>query len=506
MVAVDSKTISVPKFYKPWPHQVRAWGRRRTGLYEIDAKLWCRQAGKDTDDIQWNLKYAWLNPGKQSAYIGLDNVWINNNIFKKYIDNRTHWMDYPEEYIDVVASQKEVYMTNNPDGVAPSRIKFIGFLNDEGLVGSSYDHWTISEASLYSRNAFQYIRPIWDRKRALGTGFQLNLNGTPRGTQNVYYDLLRAFTGVEDPKDFPGAHGNCYVDLVTIEDLMVPDPLSGGYKHLYTPEDIEKLKSEYLREYGDLNLFYQENYCDFTKVNSGLIYKGIEQLIKDGRYCDYNLDTEKPVYMAWDISSKGKVSDATACIVFQYINGRMIIFDWFEARGMSLVECVQELAKRDYFHLIRFAALPWDSDRSASSETPLEECKRMFPNINWHALEQERVDRGIQLVRGYLKNMIINAARCRYVREAFESYEYKRLSKEDNWTAKPRHDRWSHIMDAVRYAAMAIKEIDYLQLNSDGAEVLTPSTYGYFDRDSALYAKPSTMRRVENLRNESFRY
>ena len=505
MPTVDLKQIKVPKYYKPWPHQVRAWGRRRSGKYDVDVKLWCRQAGKDTDDIQWNLKFAWENPGKQLAYIGLDNVWINNNIFKKYIDNRSHWMDYPEEYINVIQSQKEVYMENNPEGTAPSRIKFIGFLNDEGLIGSSYDHWTISEASLYSRNAFQYVQPIWERKQALETGFQLNLNGTPRGQQNVYYDLIRQFTKIDDPKEFPGAHGSCYVDLVTIEDLIVPQP-DGTYKRLYTEESIEELKDRYLRTYGDLNLFYQENYCDFTKVNSGLVYRSIEQLEKEGRYCPYNLDTTKPVYMAWDISSKGKMSDATSCIVFQYINGHMILFDWYEARGQSLVECVQDLAARPYFHLIRFAALPWDSDRSASSETPIEECRKVFPNINWHALEQERIDRGINLVRSFMPNMIINSNNCEHVLEAFNSYEYKRLKAEDDWSPKPRHDKWSHIMDAIRYAAMSIKEIGYFQLNDNGAEELVAGEYAYFSDDSPLYAKPTTMRRIERRRDDSLYY
>ena len=319
--------INIPRFYNPWPHQVRSWTRRKSGLYTFDFKLWCRQAGKDTDDIQWNLNMCWKNPGIQSAYIGLDNVWINNNIFKKYIDGRTHWMDYPEEYIDPKETQKEVYMKNNPEGVAPSRLKFIGFLNDEGLVGSSYDNFTISEAGLYKRNAFQFIKPIWERKIALGVPFSVMINGTPRGMRNVYYDLLRVYTGVDDPDLFPGAHGNCFVDKVTIEDLIVPDG-HGGWRKMYDEESIEQLKSQYLREYGDLNLFYQENYCDFTKVNSGLVYKGIEQLRDEGRFFPRNLDTSKPVYMAWDISSKGKTSDATACVVFQWIDGRMILYDW----------------------------------------------------------------------------------------------------------------------------------------------------------------------------------
>lgn len=500
--------IQVPRYYSPWPHQQRAWMRRRKNIYDFDIKLWCRQAGKDTDDIQWALNTAWRNPGIQQAYIGLDNVWINNNIFKKYIDNRTHWADYPEEYIDPKDTQKEVYMLNNPEGIAPSRIKFIGFLNDAGLIGSSYDRFLISEFSLYRNNAFEYIQPIWERKRKMLEDFCVYINGTPRGMRNVFYNFLRTITGVDDPKEFPGEHEfagvRSYVDLVTIEDVVIPDG-RGGWMPLYTAEEVEKLKTHYLRGYGDLNTFYQENYCDFTKTNSGLVYRGIEKLREEHRFTPANLDSSKPVYMAWDISSKGKMSDATACIVFQFINGRFIIYDYLEDRGKSLVQCVQDLAARPYFHMIRFSALPWDSDRSASSETPIEECRRVFPNINWHALDQERVDRGIDQVRRLLPNMIINSDKCDWVMECFESYEYKRLTALDDWSPKPVHDNHSHIMDAVRYAAMSINEIDYLKLNEDGSDSMEFGFYAYMDDDDDM-PEPSTMRRVEMPKDETARY
>lgn len=474
------EAIQVPRFYTPWPHQVESWKRRRSGKYTYDVKLWCRQAGKDTDDLQWLMKKSWDTPGSQSAYVGLNNVWIKNNIFKKTIDSRTHWMDYPADYIDVKDTQREVSFLNNPPDKAQSRIKFIGFANDEGLIGSSYDNFVVSEASLYRHNAFQYVEPIWDRKVALGAPLSVMFNGTPRGMRNVFFDILKSWTKKEDPHDFPGDHGDCYVDKVTIEDLVVPDG-HGGWRKMYDEEDIEKLKDRYIRAYGDLNLFYQENYCDFTVVNSGLVYKQIEALRNEGRYCKVNFVPSQPVYMAWDISSKGKTSDATACIVYQYVNGRMLILDWYEARGMPLVDCVQAVAARDYFNLIRFAALPWDSERSASSETPIEECRRVFPNITWHALSMERVDRGINLVRQLMPNMMIDSEKCEWVMECFESYEYAWLGMYEDWSPKPKHDRHSHLMDAVRYAAMAINEIDYLQLNSVGIDDRKASEYRYFN-------------------------
>lgn len=486
-MAQTSNRIVVPMHYKPWPHQVAAWSRRNSGKYTYYIKLWSRQLGKDTDDIQYALRQAWDNHGTQTAYVGLDNVWINNNIFRKTIEHddgisRYHWQDYPDEYIDHKDTIKEIWLSNGPENSAQSRIKFIGFLNDQQLIGSSYDNFFISEASLYREHAFTYIQPIWEQKLRMGKKLFVSINGTPRGMRNNYYDLLRVYTGVDDPEDFPGEHGSCYVDKVTIHDVLVPDG-HGGYRPLYTPEDIEILKDRHIREFGNLNLYEQEYECKFTTVNAGLVYQGIEQLQKEKRYCPYNLDTSKPVYAAFDLSSKGKVSDATAAIIFQYYNGRFFVYDIFEDRGKSFVECFSELAKRDYFHLIRFVALPWDSERSASSETPIEEASRLWPSINFHALERERVDRGINLVRRMLPNMIVNSNKCDWLMTCFNNYEYKRLEKQDDWAAKPQHNRYSHLMDALRYAVMSVNEAQYLGLNMDGTQEFKQLEYSWFEPD-----------------------
>lgn len=449
-------------------------------------------SGKDADDIEHVLDYGWRHPGTRTAYVGLDNKWINENIFNKYIDGRRFWDDFPPEHIDPKDTAKEVIFHNNPEGMAEARIKFIGFQNDQALIGSSYDRFIISETSLYGNNAFQFIEPIWENKLAMGADLAVYLNGTPRGMNNVYTQMIQNYTGVDDPEEFPGEHINkqyrTYVDFLTIEDLMVPDG-HGGWRRLYDDDWIEQMKDRYMRAYGDLNLFYQEFYCRFTTVNSGLVYKGIEQLRKEGRYCKFNLDTQSPVYVAFDISSKGKMTDATAGIVFQYTGGRMMVYDVIEERGEALVEVVSKLASRGYWEYVRVGFLPWDSDRSASSETPIEEADRMFPSVNWHALDKERIDRGIELVRRQLPNMWINSDRCDRLDKAFDAYEYKRLEKQDDWSATPMHNWASHLMDAVRYACMGLKEMDYIGLNAEGEPPEMPANYEYFG-DVAGYDRP----------------
>lgn len=468
--------IKVPRYYAPRPYQREAWARRLSGDYDYYAKIWHRQAGKDTDDIQFALYDAYKEAGRQSAYVGLDNKWIRRNIWDKYLDGRKHWADYPDDVIDVRETAQQVQMLNNPDDLAPSIIQFIGFKESESLIGSSYNNFFVSELSLYKRGAFDYLQPIWDAKRANKERFMVNVNFTPRGMNNTAADWLVAYTGETEPEAWSGAHGRVYVDVVRADQSM-----NSKGERLFSDELLEEIRQRYIRAMGNDLMFRQEYLCDFLAVNAGLVFPGIEKVREDGRYCPTNFDTSKPVYMAWDISSKDKKTDWTSAVIFQYYNGRMFILDWYEDNRKAVVECVQELAQREYFHLIRAACLPWDSDRSGSRTSPLEECRRAFPNIQWHKLDRTYVQDGINRGRALLGNVIIDSKRCDWLMECFENWEYKQLSSTNDWSAQPKHDRYSHLMDAFRYAADFLAQVPYIEEASSMLNHKMPSYYGGWD-------------------------
>lgn len=450
-----------------------------SGKYKIYILLWGRQLGKDVTTHEVSLKKAHDNPGTSSAYIGLNHIWVKDNIFDKRVDERLFFADYEDVNIKVNSTNKLVHIrnANTPAEIADSRIRYIGFMNVNGVIGSSYDYWYISEASLYDEGAFKYVQPIWEQQEQRGVDNLKIFNGTPRGIRNNFYDLLRTYTGCDDPKDFPGEHGDVYVDKKTIHDIVVPDG-NGGWRPLYSYEALEKLKDRIKRQYGNLNYYHQEYECDFTTVNSGIVYQGIEQLQNEGRYHPFNIDPSKPVYLAWDIAAKGKHTDATACVVFQFINDRIKFFDWYEERGKAFIECVAELAQRPYWKYVRLAALPWDADRSASSMTPIEEAQAMFPSITWHRLDKDSIERGINLVRRHMPNMEINSEKCGHLLDCFLHYEFTYKEVLQDWSSQPKHDWTSHLMDAVRGAAMFIGEKEYFHINDNGGRKKHLPFYG----------------------------
>ena len=60
-----------------------------------------------------------------------------------------------------------------------------------------------------------------------------------------------------------------------------------------------------------------------------------------------------------------------------------------------------------------------------------------------------------------LYNTVIHASNNEWLLECLEQYKYEFDSKRQEWTSKPLHDRYSHMMDALRYIVQATKELDF---------------------------------------------
>jgi hypothetical protein len=67
----------------------------------------------------------------------------------------------------------------------------------------------------------------------------------------------------------------------------------------------------------------------------------------------------------------------------------------------------------------------------------------------------------IQQTRMNLYNTIIHKSNCDWMLECLENYKYEFNTKLQQWTEKPLHDKYSHMMDVLRYADQAEKELDF---------------------------------------------
>ena len=199
------------------------------------------------------------------------------------------------------------------------------------------------------------------------------------------------------------------------------------------------------------------------------------QMEKDGRIHDFNLDPGHPVYVVFDIGASGIQSDATSWVAFQWINNRMFIFDCGEGHGRALPEYVDDLQVKRGSTRSSMLILPWDGDHheKAINTTPADMMRLRFPNVAvlaksnkvWKIPGSRAGDYNlvtdIQQTRMSLYNTIIHTTNCQWLLECLENYKYEFNTRLQMWTQQPLHDKHSHMMDALRYAVQAVKELDF---------------------------------------------
>jgi hypothetical protein len=105
--------------------------------------------------------------------------------------------------------------------------------------------------------------------------------------------------------------------------------------------------------------------------------------------------------------------------------------------------------------------------------TPADMMRTKFPNVSvlaksgkvWKIPGSRQGDydiiTDIQQARLQMYNLIVHEGNCQWLLECFENYKYEFNHKLQMWTEKPLHDRFSHTMDAYRYAVQATKELDF---------------------------------------------
>ena len=133
------------------------------------------------------------------------------------------------------------------------------------------------------------------------------------------------------------------------------------------------------------------------------------------------------------------------------------------------------LRTKPWFNRISQIILPWDAEHheKAVNTTPADMMRKVFPNVAVLAKSNKvyRLSGGrqgdftqitdIQQTRMMLYNTIVHGTNCDWLLECMENYKYEFSAKLQEWSDRPVHDRYSHMMDALRYAVQATKEVDF---------------------------------------------
>jgi hypothetical protein len=448
------------------------WRTKRYGIV-----IWPRQTGKDVAASMEQCERRLKVPKTTGVYISLNNPTIRDILWDKtYIDPESG--DYvrglkdnvPAELVDWKDTVMEGRFTNH------SRIKLQGYFQsgqDTSGVGSSFQDYTITELALFFReDPVPRLMPIFENR---AEDKRLMAVSTPRGRRkNPLWALMESMKGNPEAQ----------VIHRTIDDLNLI-MRRNGLPPVLTVEQLERIRDTYLKRFGNDRMFNQEFHCSFEEMDAAAVYgEAYMQMVKEKRVQIFNLDGGHPVYVVFDIGSSGQHSDATAWIAFQYINGMPRVYDCGEGHGKALPQYVDELQTKPYFNKIAQIILPWDGEHheKAVNTTPADMMRQRFPNVSVLAKSNKvykipgsrqgdfDIVTDIQQTRLALYNMLIHGAsdpeslergNCQWLLECLENYKYEFNSKLQVWTEKPRHDKFSNMMDALRYMVQATKELEF---------------------------------------------
>ena len=457
-----------PQFYKPRPYQAEAhamWQAKRVGVV-----VYPRQTGKDVAMSIEECQSALKTPKTTGVYVSLNNPMIRDILWDKtYLDPasgqyvRMLQDNVPPELCSWQATSMTGSFSNK------SRLKLQGYFQsgqDRNGVGTSFQRYNFTELALFTReDPLPRLMPIIQNG---AEPKKLRVASTPRGKRrNPLWQLMQSMEGNSE-------YGIIIRTIDDINEMM----RRAGEPPVLTQERLEQIRDAYLKRFGNDRMFEQEYYCSFEEMDAAAVYgEAYSKLLEEKRNTDFNIDPGHPLYVAFDIGSSGIHSDATAWIAFQWFNGKLFLYDCGEGHGKALPEYVDVLRVKPWFNRLQAIILPWDAEHheKAINTTPADMLRLVFPRVAVLAKSNkvfklpgsrqsdfaEITD--IQKVRMQLYNTIIHETNCQWLMECLENFKYEFNTKLQMWSDKPLHDKYSHMMDALRYAVQATSELDFFE-------------------------------------------
>ena len=411
-------------------------------------------------------------PKTTGVYISLDNPMVRDILWDKtYLDPGTG--QYVQMLQDNVPADMATWRATQMVGqfTNGSRMKLQGYFQngrDKNGVGTSFQQYAFTELALFTReDPLPRLMPILSNEAEQK---RLMVASTPRGKRrNPLWQLMQSFDGSPDFK---------YIDR-TIDDLN-EQMRRAGLDPVRTEAQLEQDRDAYRKRFGNDRMFEQEYYCSFEEMDAAAVYgEAYTKLLAEHRATRFNLDSGHPVYVAFDIGSSGLHSDATSWLAFQWFNGKLFLYDCGEGHGKALPEYVEDLRMRPWFPKLSTIILPWDAEHHEKSinTTPADMMRQVFPNVAVLAKSNKAFRLSgarsqdyteitdIQQTRMMLYNTLIHNENCDWLLECMENYKYEFSAKLQEWSDRPVHDKYSHMMDALRYVVQATRELDFF----DGA-------------------------------------
>lgn len=304
-----------------------------------------------------------------------------------------------------------------------ARVRLYGADNPDRLRGLYLDGVILDEFADMRPSVWgEVIRPmLMDRK-----GWAAFI-GTPKGRNSFFqvYDRAKA-----DP--------DWFALLLRASDsgLISQDEIEAARKEL-TPEQFE-----------------QELECSFEAAITGSYWgKELAAAEREGRITAVPYEPALPVHTSWDLG----IGDSTA-IWFWQVNGSEVrVIDHYENHGQALSHYASVLASKPYSYGDDWVPHDARVKELGTGRTRLETLISLgrSPKV----VPAHKIMDGINAVRLTLPRVWFDKYHCADGLEALRQYQAEFDEKARTFKDSPKHDWTSHTSDAMRYLAIAYREI-----------------------------------------------
>jgi hypothetical protein len=310
----------------------------------------------------------------------------------------------------------------------------VGSDNYDALVGSSTAGIVFSEWALAKPAAWGYLRPILLENH----GWAVFIT-TPRGRNHAYRMM-------EAARDDPA----WFVQVLSAHDTGV-----------FTPEQLEAEKREYIRDYGPVlgeAMFEQEYLCSFDAAIRGAYYTDeLRQARAENRVLP-NIPVER---MPCDIVFDLGIGDDTALWVTQSVGREVHFVACYSNNGVGLDHYARWAEQWRIAHHVpgwNEIILPHDAEaRELGTGRSRQETVRDLFSKAPRVLPRMSVEDGINAVRREFPRFYFDETACGPGIEAVSQYRREWNERLGSFYDRPLHDWSSHYADALRYRALSLR-------------------------------------------------
>ncbi len=330
--------------------------------------------------------------------------------------------DYLKHYTKNLPNTKYNETELRADFFNGSRIQLLSSENPDSIRGIYLDGAVIDEASQVSRELIdEVIRPALSDR-----GGWMSLCSTPKGMNNIFYDL--------------------YLKAQSEKDWFLYTARASETKLV----DDEELKAA-LSVMGQAT-YNQEFECSFIGNVKGSIYgELISKLEDEKRIARVPHDPSYPVNTAWDLG----YNDSTAILFYQNVGHAINIIDSYENNNKAFPHYAQILKEKDYTYNEHIGPHDLDQTDFATGRTRREVAYQL--GLRFKIAPKLSIEDGIHAVKMLLPRCYIDVDNCKKFINALRHYHRKYKEKDRMYSAKPNHDWSSHFNDALRTLATGME-------------------------------------------------